>query len=65
VRAAVAPLALGLSHWSLDAGHARLDLARSERSVGWTGSGRHPGLPALEFRFSFAADCRGRQHPSE
>lgn len=63
VRAGIAPLALGLPEWSIDAGAARLSLARSERSVGWTGRGRYPGLAGLDFRFTFAADCSGLADP--
>lgn len=63
VRAGIAPLALGLAEWSIEAPGARLELRRSARSESWTGSGALPGLTAIEFSFTFSEGCAAAPGP--
>jgi cyanophycinase-like exopeptidase len=57
VRAAIAPIALGLPVWSIDAPGASLRLERSEQTAIWTGPGSQPGVTALDFTFRFRDAC--------
>lgn len=59
VRAAIAPLALGMPRWSIDAPGASIAFERSEQTAVWTGPGAHPGAAGLDFTFRFSETCAG------